>query len=177
MDSSENSNEVDKNLVDSLIKNLDSEDGLTRQRSRHELVRIGKPALSALIEAFEIKGDFVHWEVAKALSQIGSPEAAKVLVDAIEEKEFSIRWIASEGLIHIGYDALMPLLEALKKRSDSIWLREGAHHVLHDLISRKLIDDETIQITSQVLDALNHVKPEEETHSATIKAIDQLKTR
>ena len=51
---------------------------------------------------------------------------------------FDVRWLAAEGLIHIGVDAIVPLLHALIERPESVWLREGAHHVLHDLASSDL---------------------------------------
>ena len=108
------------------------------------------------------------------MSQIGSPKAAAVLVEALEDKEFSVRWIAAEGLIHIGSDAVVPLITALKERPESVWLREGAHHVLHDLIGRKLIDNTAIKVISPLLDALNHIAAEEETFSAATKALGLL---
>jgi HEAT repeat protein len=176
MNSSGKTNNVDTTSIASLIETLNSKDGLARQHARHDLVKIGEAALPELIKAFENKGDIIHWEIAKALSQIGSSKAAEVLVDTLEDKEFSVRWIAAEGLIHIGYDAFVPLLTALEERSESVWLREGAHHVLHDLISRKLIDNTIIQMISPLLDALNHITPAEGTFLAATKALGLLKT-
>ncbi|MBW1801284.1 MAG: HEAT repeat domain-containing protein [Deltaproteobacteria bacterium] len=176
MNSSGKTDNIDTTAIDSLVETLNSKDGLARQHARHDLVRIGEAALPALIKAFENKGDITHWEVAKTLSQIGSPEAAEVLVETLEDKEFSVRWIAAEGLIHIGDDAVAPLVTALKDRPESVWLREGAHHVLHDLISQKRIDNRKTQMISPLLDALNHIAPEEETLSAATKALDLLKT-
>lgn len=172
MNSSKNNYNADKTSIDSLIETLNSKDGLARQHARLALVKIGEPALPALIKAFEKRDDIMHWEVAKALSQIGSSKAAEILVNTLEDNEFSVRWIAAEGLIHIGDDTLGPLLTALKNRSDSVWLREGAHHVLHDLISRKLIDATVIHIVSPLLDALNHINPEVEVISTAAKALD-----
>ena len=110
MNSSKNNYNADKTSIDSLIETLNSKDGLARQHARLALVKIGEPALPALIKAFEKKDDIMHWEVAKALSQIGSSKAAEILVKTLEDNEFSVRWIATEGLIYIGDDALGPLL-------------------------------------------------------------------
>jgi HEAT repeat protein len=129
-------NDVDARSVDSLIEALRGKDGLARQKARNALVRIGEPALDALVKAFEDKSDVMHWEVAKALSQIGSSKAAETLTQALEDKEFSIRWIGAEGLIHVGQDGVVVLLKALTERADSVWLREGAHHVFHDLVHK-----------------------------------------
>lgn len=168
-------NDVDANSVDSLIEALRGKDGLARQKARNALVTIGEPALDALVKAFEDKSDIMHWEVAKALSQIGSAKAAETLIQALEDKEFSIRWIGAEGLIHVGKDGVMELLKALTERADSVWLREGAHHVFHDLIHRKLVDSKTSEQLSLVLEALNHGDPVTETSGAAHKALEILK--
>jgi HEAT repeat protein len=175
MNSSDTDTDIRTPDFDSLIETLKSKDGIARQNARHDLIKIGKPALEALIKAFEIREEPMHWEVAKALSQIGTPRAAQALVGALEDKEFSIRWIAAEGLIHIGSEGLVPLLEALRDKSGSIWLREGSHHVIHDLMSRKLIDETTRECVSPVLEALNHLEAEIETSSAASKALKTLK--
>ena len=156
MNSSDTGAEINNQDIDSLIKTLKSKDGIARQRARNTLVEIGEPALDALIEAFKIKEEPMHWEVAKALSRIGTSRAAQVLVDALEDHDFSVRWIAAEGLIHIGYTGLIPLLEALRKKIDSVWLREGGHHIIHDLINRKLVDESTRKVLGPVLETLSH---------------------
>ena len=117
----------------------------------------------------------MRWEIAKALSRIGSKKAVHVLVNALEDRDFSVRWIAAEGLITMGPDSLIPLLDALDNKPDSVWLREGAHHVLHDLMGRELIDDETVQCVFPVLDALDRMQGEMETESAASKALKMLK--
>ena len=73
--------EMDNQEIDCLIEALKSKDGIARQHARNSLVKIGEPALDMLIKAFEIKKDPLHWEIAKALSQIGTPKAARTLVD------------------------------------------------------------------------------------------------
>lgn len=46
---------------------------------------------------------------------------------------FDVRWLAAEGLIAIGRPTLIPSLRRLSEKSDSLWLREGAHHVPHGI--------------------------------------------
>lgn len=164
-----------KKDIDSLIETLKSKDGIARQNARINLVDIGKPALDSLIKAFEVKEDPLHWEVAKALSQIGTQKAAQVLVDALEDNDFSVRWIAAEGLIHIGSDGLIPLLKALRKNTDSIWLREGSHHVIHDLVNRKLVNETEKECLLPVLDALNHFEAVIKTNTAADMALKTLR--
>ena len=51
----------------------------------------------------------------------------------LEDEEPGVRWLAAEGLIKMHRASLKPLFQALIERPDSLWLREGDHHVLHDL--------------------------------------------
>ncbi len=168
-------NDVDASSVDSLIEELRGKDGLARQKARIALVKIGEPALDALVNAFEDKSDVMHWEVAKALSQIGGSKAAETLIQALEDKEFSIRWIGAEGLVHVGQNGVMALLKALTERADSVWLREGAHHVFHDLTHKNLVAGKTNEQLSLVLEALNHGDPVTETNGSAHKALEILK--
>ena len=116
----------------------------------------------------------MHWEIAKALSQIGTTKAAKVLVDTLEDHNFSVRWIAAEGLIHIGSTGLIPLLEALRKKADSVWLREGSHHVIHDLVNRESFGESTRKSLMPVLDALNHFDAVTQTQIAADNALKEI---
>ena len=145
--------------MDSLITDLGSKDGFIRQSARTALIQIGEPAVEYLIKAFKTESVPTHWEAAKALSLIGDPKSVRSLVQALEDNAFSIRWLAAEGLITVGYCSLAPLLEALVNRSESVRLREGAHHVLHDLVSRHLLDRTSIEHIKPVLAALKNSAP------------------
>lgn len=128
--------------IKELIKRLYSKDGIERQKARHELVEIGVPVIKYLGELqFEPKQQ-VRWEALKALSQIAAPESIPILINALENDDFDIRWLAAEGLIHIGKSSIKPLLEAIVEKEDSIYLREGAHHILKDLVAKDLYDDD-----------------------------------
>jgi hypothetical protein len=113
--------------------------------------------------------DWVRWEAAKALSQIGNPVSIQALLKALSDKRFEVRWLAAEGLIRIGHKAIVPLLETLVKHSDSYWLREGIHHVLHDISKGKFG-----KILRPVLVALEGTEPSLEVPLAARTALDAL---
>jgi HEAT repeat protein len=161
--------------VEALVAALGSDNYITRQRARSTLVYIGEPAISALIEALEIGDETITWEAIKALSQIGSPKSVQVLVQTLEDEQFNIRWLAAEGLIKVGQAGLEALLQALVNRSNSVWLREGAHHILHDMVDRGVLDRALSQQVAPVLAALEGIEPAVAAPVAAKKVLQTLK--
>ena len=156
--------EIKKAGINQLIKNLESKDGILRVKSRQELIIRGEPAIEPLVDAMSSKNEYVRWEATKAMGQIaakmvsqettgkGYHDAVQKLVEALEDKNFDVRWLAAEGLTSIGKGAIGPILNALIVRSDSLILREGAHHVFHDLIIRGIFKDKLMEITMALED-------------------------
>jgi HEAT repeat protein len=122
-----------KNTIKKLIKDLDSSDGVIRERARRNLVKTGPASIDYLAELVYSKNETLRWEAVKTLSEIVNPVAIPLLIDALDDDKSSIRWLAAEGLIMLGREAVRPLLEALINRSDSVFIREGAHHFFHDM--------------------------------------------
>jgi HEAT repeat protein len=155
----------------SLIADLTSDDGVVRVKARRELVSSGDEAVKPLIKALADRNQWVRWEAAKALGQIGSPAATHALVEALEDRMFDVRWLAAQGLVNIGHEAVIPVLSALIERADSTWTREGAHHVLHDLAQGELKEvlrpvlaaledvDSSVEVPLVAQAALNVLKP------------------
>jgi HEAT repeat protein len=151
-----------------LMASLASKDGLERVRARKALVAIGEPAVGYLVKSLQDEQEWVRWEAAKTLSQIGSPSATQALIAALEDKMFDVRWLSAEGLIAIGKDALVPLLHVLVDHPESSWLREGVHHVLHGIE-----DKEFEAIIAPVISSLESITPIEVPLAAE-KALDAL---
>jgi HEAT repeat protein len=160
-----------ENIV-SLMADLACDDIIKCQKARRRLVVIGHRAVPSLVKALGSKKYWVRWEAAKALSQIGDPTATDALIKALEDKQFDIRWLAAEGLISIGQKAVAPLLEALIENSKSIWLQQGAHHILHDM-NRGDLD----KVLRPVMNALEDVEPYVEVPVSARRALDMLATK
>jgi len=157
--------------IKSSIANLRSGDGIVHQKARETLTLIGKQTVDHLIPLLKDPEDDVRWEAAKALADIVDVRAASELVATLEDSNFGVRWLAAEGLIAIGRDVLPPLMEALTKHSDLAWLREGAHHVLHDLANR---DPEVKDFVAPVITALEGSEPEIGVMELAHTALDKL---
>jgi HEAT repeat protein len=124
--------------IKNLIRSLSSYNDLSRVEARKALVALGSQAVPFLAEALNDPNSLRRWEAAKALGEIGDPKAAPILVKALEDEEFDVRWLAAKGLIEMNVKGLKPLFEALIEHADSVLLRKGAHHVLHDLAKGEL---------------------------------------
>lgn len=144
----------DDDTIESAVGDLASRDSLLVQRARECLPAPGKSAVPRLLQALTGADDQVRWEAARALAEMHDPLAVPALVQALENDNFVVRWSASQALSATGRRGLAPLLQALVTHSDSAWLRQGAHHVLHDLARGKLK-----AILSPVLKALDGVEP------------------
>ena len=162
--------EAARPTVTSLIAKLASDDGVVRVKARRQLVACKARAVAPLIKALSDDSHWVRWEAAKALSQIGNQESIQALLDALSDKEFDVRWLAAEGLIRIGRKSVVPILAALVGDPDSRWVREGIHHVLHDMKKRELG-----QVLRPVLAALEGSEPTLEVPLAARAALDTLK--
>lgn len=119
--------------IKELFNSLLSEDGMARKSARKELVRIGNDVVDYLIEYVNHPKHLYRWEAMKTLEEIADPSSIPLFIEALEDDESDIRWIAAEGLINIGEESIEPLLKNLIEKSNSVFVLERAHHVFHDL--------------------------------------------
>lgn len=138
-----------------LMEQLGDDDGARRQEARDALVQIGKAAVRYVTRALADPNARVRWEAAKALRDLREPSSAPVLVEALMDETLEVRWLAAEALAALEEKAIIPLLHALEKNFGSIWLRNGAYHVLHALEMKHLLNPET----SRVLNTLRSIQP------------------
>jgi HEAT repeat protein len=157
--------------IDALLLDLASRDGSLRQRARRSLVVIGDEAVPALTQTLESSDTRLRWEAAKTLIDIPDPRSALALVARLEDEDPGIRWVAAEALVSLGADALAPLLQRLIDRSESLWVREGAHHVLHELAFGA-----QEEVLSPVLAALEGPAPDEVVPVVAARALRGRKT-
>jgi HEAT repeat protein len=141
--------------IESLVHALSGHGAIPPWTAREELEAIGPAAAPALADALWFTDPAARWEAAKALGTIADPSSVGPFLAALEDEDGSVRWLAAEGLSHIGFAALAPLLHALIEHSGSAWLRDGARHVLRGNLS-----DELAPALSPVLRALIGPTPE-----------------
>jgi HEAT repeat protein len=157
---------------ESLINDLAASDLAVVHQARKSLVQRGNPAVPDLIKALQRSNGQTQWEVARALEEMRDPASALSLIGALTDENFVVRWVASQALANLREDGLRPLLHALIEQPSSVWLRRGAHRVLHILAKGKLAT-----VTRPVLQALEDVTPTLDVPIAATKALDALKKR
>jgi HEAT repeat protein len=137
------------------IELLKSRNGMERQRARIALVTIGTQAIDFFAELATHPQDTVRWEAVKGLGQLMDPVTAPILVNALEDENTAVRWLAAEGLVKLNKNGLIPLLEALTRQKITIFLREGAHHVIKSL-ARKYPSEEIRKLLKSLDLTTNH---------------------
>jgi HEAT repeat protein len=174
IEQSEYENDVAPNddRIASLVDALAKVDGVERHAARVQLEEIGPAAVPALVIALQSSSEHARWEAAKTLGSIIDPRAAQALVSTLQDEEAAVRWLAATALINLGRDALVPLLRGLEGDSDSIWFRDGAHHVLGSLIKDGVADE-----AIPVLEALENLEPCVEAPIAAYHVLQDLRER
>ena len=145
----------DKNIP-MWITGLGSSNESERRKARSLLVAEGAYVVPDLIQALYNGNRHTRMQVVRIFAQTRDLSAAPALVRALEDEDHDIRWTAMKGLIALERAGLEPLLEALMKDFESVWLREGAHHILNVLKKKKYLRQPCLQ----VLQALEGVEPE-----------------
>jgi len=85
-----------------LAAGLGDPDSRKRAEAREKLLALGKSAIPALRAALIDSNPNVRWPAAKALSELHHPDTTTDLMNAMEDDDFGVRWLAAQGLIAMG---------------------------------------------------------------------------
>ena len=103
--------------------------------ARRYLVDMGKEILPQLNKLVLSKNIHLRKEASKVIEIIGDKDSIPVLINLLDDDDGSIRWIAAEGLIHIGRESIVPLLSKIVEEGDDTYLKMGARHAFLMLFS------------------------------------------
>jgi HEAT repeat protein len=135
-----------KQQISELIIELGDSNFLKRQHARLLLVHHEPESIPALLETLESPNPRTRREAVNALGDIRAPETAPALTEMLLDEDTGVRWAAMESLIRMGRDALRPILEKFIQNFDSLWLREGVHHILRVFKDRHELNDLEINL-------------------------------
>jgi hypothetical protein len=108
---------------------------------------MGKTIIPELHKLLVSKNYLIRTEAAKIVELIADKRSIKLLIGLLEDTEFEIRWIASEGLIKIGRRSIKPLLKAVCDSKSTMFLYKRVHQILNSL----LYEDEKLKLSSLIL--------------------------
>ena len=157
--------------VDEHLKALSSPDAVARQAGRKALVKIGEPAVAALVELLKHPQQHVRWEACKTLEEIAHPSAAGPLAATLADSDKDVCWVAGTAIIALGRDGLEPLLVALMDKDRVPGLQPGSHHIVHELVKGDLAD-----VLAPLLEALSGPDVELTVPVAAEKILQQLRS-
>lgn len=123
-----------ENEIRGHIRNLGNDRYDSRYRARQELVKYGAESVPYLVEALRGERDYtVRTEAGLALSAIGNA-AVPPLIKLLEDKNWSVRYVAIEAISDIGppASAAGPRLTELTK-DDNKNVRRAAYKALGDV--------------------------------------------
>jgi len=156
--------------LEGLVSRLSSTDRSIREQSRLGLLEAGPEATAYLVKALQDKNALIRHEAAKTLLGVHDPAAAPALVEALIDESIEVHWAASEALIALGRDAILPVLHGITRHFDSYRFRQGAYHILRTLKRTSQLDPHSIK----VLEALGDIQASANAPWAAEKAIEAL---
>lgn len=147
---------------------LKSDDYAARHNARIKLVKTGRRALPTMHKLLSTKKVMQRMEAAKVIELIADSRSIPFLITLLDDPEFEIRWIASEGLVKTGRKCIIPLLRSLRAGKSSLFIAKSSHHVLNAILS----ESEKIKFQQLMLSLENHHETYE---TAPVEAAKALK--
>jgi HEAT repeat protein len=146
---------------------LKADDYAAKHNARLTLVKIGKRALPAMHRLLSDKSAAQRMEAAKIVQLISDSRSIPFLIKLLDDPEFEIRWIASEGLVKTGRKCIVPVLRSIRGGKSSLFIAKSAHHVLDAL----LLENEKVQLNSLLQVLENHHETSETAPVEAAKAL------
>jgi len=159
--------------IEHLIQMLGSKNGMHRKKARKLLIKHGEEAIDPLLELLNSPLHILRWEAMKALKEIGDQSLIPVFISMLEDDKSDIRWIAAEGLIKFGRPAIKEILNLILKKTDSVFVLHGAHHVFYELQEKKELPDNFP--INDLLTSLKYTMPRENITLTIYRILKNLK--
>ncbi len=139
-------------MLDKLVGELASEDGMARKRARETLVLVGEPAVAPVRALLASPQKRVRWEAVKTLAAMIDAPSVEAFVRQLDDEHSEVRWLAADGLIGLGPRSAGPVLKSLLREPLSPGHRQMARRVLRQLSSDNEVLAEIIRPVVDVLD-------------------------
>jgi hypothetical protein len=136
------------------------------------LVKLGRAAVPALLEASTSNSTWMRWQSIRALGAIRDRRALPVLVAALSDLDHSVAWMGAKGLVQFGRLSVEPVLQLLMTAEMTAWLVETASYVLNSQVQH---DPKLKPYLKPVMERMQDQAFRVGTSNAAQKALAQLK--
>lgn len=116
--------------VPALLDALAGADEYLSSQIFHALVGLGHVAVPVLLDFAQSKSGWMRWHSVRALGAIRDPRALSVLVNALQDSDHSVAWMAAKGLAPFGRECVVPVVHMLCTAHMTPWVVETASYVL-----------------------------------------------
>lgn len=120
-----------------MLLDLAGKDVWDREKARHFFLRQGRAIVPYLLERLETENPILRWELVRLLRDLRDTSTIPGLIASLADPNANIRWLATEGLIHLGSPVVLPLLDALAASAGSTDFRESAYQVFLALYKKQ----------------------------------------
>jgi len=159
--------------VPALIEALYAGDERQNNTIFKALVNLGPLAVPALLEASRNPSSWLRWQSIRTLGEIHDGRALPTLVNALNDADHGVAWMAAKGVAPFGRDCLLPVLRLLTSTPITPWLRETSAYVLDRQCQG---NTELKACLDPLLQQLHHSYYREGAGYAALKAEEQLET-
>ena len=156
-----------------LVRALAGDQPLPAREARNALIALGVLACPALVEATRRADPNVRLGAFKVLARSATPDCAPALIEALQDPDGGVRYLAAQGLVAAGPRGIPGLLAALMRQSDSAWLHDGARHVFQALRQHP---DYPAEVLAPVIKSLNGSSSDVSLMTAASDALKRLAT-
>lgn len=159
--------------VPALLDALSSADERLSSQVFMALVGLGHVAVPVLLDFAQSKSGWMRWHSIRALSAIRDPRALPVMVNALQDADHSVVWMAAKGLEPWGRDSIEPVLHMLCNTRMTPWVVETASYVLHAQCQKH---SELKPYLDPLLQQMHQAGYRSSTSVAALKALEQIQT-
>lgn len=135
------------------------------------LVSLGHVAVPVLLDFAQSRSNWMRWHSLRALSAIRDPRALPTLVNALQDTDHSVAWMAAKGLAPFGRECIEPVLRMLCSAHMTPWVVETASYVLHTQCQKH---EELKPYLDPLLHQMHQAGYRSSTSLVALKALEQI---
>jgi hypothetical protein len=158
------------NHVSKVVRDISGKTMLKRKAARRRLMILAEEDPQIVIQFLESDNQKLRWEALKVLANLQNKYFIPVFIKHLHDSFSDMRWMASEGLIIIGRESLLPVIRCILENNVSLIFRDNVYLI----ISKLIIDNEKEDFAALLSSLGNRYIPEEKVRTNAQLVLDKL---